>query len=203
VEPRLVCQTVASREAQIVMLVFMVEEPSATNLLHTLLPKIIPEGIEYQVLTHRGKSELKKSLPRKLKEWRIPDSRFVVLHDQDSADCKVLKAELARICAKAGRADTLVRIVCQELESWYFGDIDAVEAVYGNAKVNQIRGKASYRVPDAIVKPSKELERLIPEFQKGAASGLIPDHMDPQRNASISFSNFVTGVQRLCEVAAP
>lgn len=180
----------------------MVEEPSATNLLHALLPKIVPEGVEYQVLTHRGKSELKKSIPRKLKEWRVPDSRFIVLHDQDATDCTALKAELTRMCAKAGRADTLVRIVCQELESWYFGDMDAIEAVYGPASLNLIRGKAAYRIPDEIVKPSKELERLIPEFQKGAASCSIPEHMDPYRNASTSFSNFVTGVRRICGLEA-
>lgn len=181
------------------LLVFMVEEESALKVLGALLPSIVPAGVQVQVLKHRGNADLRKSIPVKLKSWRIPDTRFVVLHDQDGRDCVELKHELVKLCADAGRPDTLVRIVCQELESWYFGDLDALEAVYGNDVSKRIRNKAPFRVPDAIAKPSRELERLIPEFQKGAASEGVSRHMVPDGNSSASFQVFVSGVRRLCE----
>lgn len=181
------------------LLVVMVEEPSAANVLHSLLPKLIPPGSAYQILVHRGKSELRKSIPRKLHEWRVPDSRFLILHDQDAADCRALKQDLIALCAASGRPDAVVRIVCRELESWYFGDLDALESAFGERSVRSIRGKAAYRIPDKIVSPARELARLIPGFHKGAGSVAVAKHLDLDRNSSESFSHFVSGVRRLCE----
>lgn len=178
-------------------IVFLVEEASAANLLKTLLPSMLPPGLSFRVLAHRGKNDLKRSIPRKLREWRTPDTRFVVLHDQDGRDCLALKDELRQLCHQAGRPDTLVRIVCQELESWYFGDVEALAEVYGEAALTKIRGKAPFRVPDRIAKPSRELERLIPEFQKGSASESVPGFMLPERNVSQSFQQFRAGIGRL------
>lgn len=181
------------------LLVFLVEEPSAANVLHAVLPKMLPAGTRFQVIKHRGKTELRKSIPTKLKSWGLPDTRFVILHDQDTRDCIALKHELVQICMAAGRPDALVRIVCQELESWYFGDLDALSAVYGSKALSKVRGKAPYRNPDSIAKPSRELERLIPTFQKGSASESVPFHMNPERNSSNSFQQLASGIQRLCE----
>jgi hypothetical protein len=97
-------------------LVFMVEEPSMREVLHIVLPKIIPQNLEFQVIAHEGKSDLERSIPRKLKTW-IHDSKFIILRDKDSGDCFLIKEKLKRICREAGREDTLIRIVCCELES--------------------------------------------------------------------------------------
>lgn len=185
-----------------VQLVFLVEEESAQKFLHAVLPSILPAGAVFHVLKHRGKADLRKSIPVKLKAWRIPDTRFVVLHDQDGGNCLELKRELVRLCAEAGRPETLVRIVCQELESWYFGDPQALECVYGNAATKKVSNKAAFRVPDEIPKPSRELERLIPGFQKGTAAEQIPLYMRPEQNRSVSFRHSVAGVRRLCRTDA-
>ena len=65
-------------------LVFLLEEPSMKYLLDELLPKILPEGVEFQTISHTGKRALERSIPRKLRGWNEPgDVRFVILHDQE------------------------------------------------------------------------------------------------------------------------
>ena len=107
-------------------LVFMVEERSMAALLEGVLPRIVPTSVAYQVVPHEGKSDLKKSLPRKLTAWGVPGARFVVLIDQDSNNCKKLKAELRALCDGTEAEPPLIRIVCRSLESWVIGDLDAV-----------------------------------------------------------------------------
>ena len=96
-------------------LVFLLEEPSMKHLLDGLLPRLMPgwvAGQHFLCVPHEGKSDLDRSLPRKLAAWRVPGDRFVVLRDNDAAVCEDVKARLTRLCADSGRADTLVRLVC-------------------------------------------------------------------------------------------
>jgi hypothetical protein len=179
-------------------LVFLLEEPSMRDLLDQLLPRILPSGVYFQTIPHRGKTDLRKSIPKKLKAWQIPNTRFIIVHDQDSHDCQQLKQELLAVCKAAGRDDVLVRIVCQELEAWYFGDLKAVEQAFAVKGLQSLADKKAYRNPDLIPKPSAELAKRIPSFQKGLAAQLIPVHMDIEHNRSKSFQNLITGLQTLC-----
>jgi len=185
------------------MLVFMLEEPSAKEFLDHLLPELLPPDILFQTIPHRGKHDLQKSLPRKLRAWQTP-ARFVVLHDQDSNDCEQLKEELQAICREAGREDTVVRIACRELEAWYFGDLAALQTAFPKAPIKDFQGKVRYRDPDAIQKPSAELESRVQGFQKGKAARTIPEHMDMEKNRSHSFNVLIRAVERLGEeIASP
>lgn len=57
-----------------------------------------------------------------------PDSVFLVMRDQDRADCRDVKARLQDLVRATGKQDkTLIRIACHELESFYLGDLEAVE----------------------------------------------------------------------------
>lgn len=119
-------------------LVFLLEEPSTKCLLDVLLPKILPENVEFQTIPHRGKRDLQKSIPRELRGWNEPgDVRFIIVHDQDAKDCIRLKQELLSLCEGTGK-EVLVRIACQEMESWYFGDINALAMAYDKPKLNRI-----------------------------------------------------------------
>lgn len=119
-------------------LVFLLEEASTKCLLDVLLPKILPKSVEFQTIPHRGKRDLQKSIPRKLRGWNEPgDVRFIIVHDQDAKDCIRLKQELLSLCEGTGK-EVLVRIACQEMESWYFGDVNALAIAYGKPKLNQI-----------------------------------------------------------------
>ncbi|WP_242468233.1 DUF4276 family protein [Burkholderia plantarii] len=125
-------------------------------LLNGLLPRLIPgwrETIDFLCVPHEGKSDLDRSIPRKLQGWREPGVRFVVVRDNDNADCVAIKTRLATLCRDAGRPDTLVRLVCQELESWYVGDLVALATAYPDVEINTTRYRKRFAKPDSLNKP--------------------------------------------------
>ena len=95
-------------------LAFFLEERSARAMLEGLLPRILPPSVAVQYVVFEGKHDLDKSLVRRLRGWRTPDTTFVVLQDQDAADCKALKQHLMGKCEEAGKPSVVVRIVCRE-----------------------------------------------------------------------------------------
>lgn len=178
-------------------LVFLLEEKSMKLFLDVLLPKILPQDVAFLTIPHEGKSDLKKSLPIKLKAWNIPDSKFIVVQDQDSNDCRKLKQELLDLCAESDR-EVLVRIVCHELEAWYWGDLKAVELAYGK-DLSKIGRKRTFRIPDDIISPKRELQKILPEHQQMNGARRIAEYIDIDRNTSVSFHMFVDGVRRMVE----
>ena len=177
-------------------MVFLLEEQSMKYLLDGILPKILPECVNFQTIPHEGKSDLEKSLPIKLKAWNEPDVVFVVVHDQDSNDCLQLKKRLTELCSGYNRR-VLIRISCHELESWYWGDLEAVSAAYGKDLTKLSKNK-KYRIPDEIITPKRELKRLLPQMGQIEGAKRIAAHMNIQANTSHSFNVFVQGVLSLC-----
>jgi Domain of unknown function (DUF4276) len=145
-----------------------------------------------------GKQDLHKQLGKRLRGWLKTDTRFVVMRDQDSGDCRAIKAELLEICRANGCNDALIRIVCHELESWYLGDLAAVEQGLGLKGLVKFQNKSKFRTPDRIVDPVTELKRLTAgQYQKVAGSRAIGPHLNPEGNASTSFRALFQGLERL------
>ncbi len=165
-------------------------------LLDGLLPRLFP-GLKFLCVPHEGKQDLEKSVPRKIRAWREPGVRFVVLRDNDSADCRAVKNRLATLCRTAGRDDSLVRIVCQELEAWYFGDPEALAEAYAKDRLAEIGSKTAYRNPDAIIRPSEQIIKLIPEFQKVSGARFMSKLLSRERNKSRSFHALLEGIDHL------
>jgi len=181
-------------------IVFLLEEPSMRALLNEWLPRLFPGWVErqhFQCIPHEGKSDLDRSIPRKLSAWRIPGDRFVIVRDNDSVDCVDLKSRLIKVCVESGRADTLIRLVCQELESWYLGDLTALAAAFESHKIDTPANRKRFTSPDDWRKPSAEVKRLIPEFQKSSGAHAMAAHLAPMSNRSKSFQVFVDGVRRM------
>lgn len=179
-------------------LIFLLEEKSMKTLLDIILPGIIPFPIEFQTIPHSGKSDLQASIPRKLRAWNEPDVKFVIVQDQDSADCVTLKDTLINLCAPSKKT-VLIRIACRELESWYFGDLAAVSKAY-NTNIETYSAKRKFREPDSIENPKDKLRKILPIHQQIMGARLIGPLMEIERNTSCSFQCFVSGVKRLCEV---
>jgi len=78
-------------------IVFCLEEPSARELMRGLLPRILPGDVEYRFIVFQGKQDLEKQLVRRLRLWKAPDTCFVVMRDQDAADCQKVKAKLVSL----------------------------------------------------------------------------------------------------------
>lgn len=178
-------------------IVFLLEEDSMKLLLEGLLPRLIPD-LPFQCVAHEGKQDLEKSVPRKLKAWQEPGVRFVVVRDQNSGDCRKIKASLGRLCGRSGRNDVLVRIVCRELEAWYVGEPKALGRAFPETRLGTLRrlDTSRYRNPDAVVHPSDAIAELIPEYQKRSGARRMAPFLS-RENRSRSFQEFVRGVERL------
>jgi hypothetical protein len=179
-------------------IVFFLEELSAKVFLDEFLPSLLPVGTTFRTIPHQGKSDLQKSLPIKLRAWRDPQAKFVILQDKDSNDCISLKQSLRDICRSA-RPDLepLIRIACHELESWYLGDFDALEAAFPSFKANKVRERAKYRNVDLIANAAEEVIKLVPEYQKVSGSRKLGAALTTNRNSSHSFRVFVAGLMDL------
>lgn len=197
---------------------FLVEDLSTHEMLLQLLPKVLPIGTEYEIRSFRGKQDLLSHLPNRLKGYRhwVPaDWKIVVLLDRDNEDCKRLKAKLEKISLEAGfitktaRHDDqpfqiLNRIMIEELEAWFFGDVDALRAAYPNVS-GHLAQNARYRDPDQIAGGTWEaLEKVLQRaghyrggLDKVKVAREISRHMHPEMNRSKSFQVFYAGLMAL------
>ncbi len=179
---------------------FLVEELSMEAFLRALLPRMLPEGLTFNINVFQGKSDLLSNLRNRLRgyaSWLPPDWRIVIIIDRDGEDCIDLKAILEGHCVQAGistRArnppawNAATCIAIEELEAWYFGDWQAV--VESHPRVaSSIPAKAAYRIPDAIAGGTWEaLERVLQRggyysggLQKVTAARLVGACLDPAR----------------------
>ena len=179
------------------MIVVLTEEPSSAEMLKRVIPKILPDmlpQLDLQIVEHRGIGDLKAKLPSLLRGWP-GDARFIVVCDRDRRDCVEVKREILEIANPYNRP-VLVRIACEELESWYFGDLNAVSEAYG-VNLDQVAKKRGYRDPDKIVDPKSKLRKLVPDLMQVEGGRLIGDSMVPERNTSHSFTVFADGLRRV------
>lgn len=165
-------------------------------MLEGLVPRLVPGHIQIRYMVFEGKSDLEKRMGPRLSGWCNPEACFIVVRDQDSGDCRTVKSALAAICRKAGRPDAVVRVACRELESWYLADLEAVECALGFTGLAHFGRTAKYREPDGVAKPSTELKRIHPAYQKIRDSRLIGPHLDPDNTKSPSFACLVAAIRR-------
>jgi Domain of unknown function (DUF4276) len=193
---------------------FLIEDYSGGEALGQLLPQCLKPGTEYRIHPFSGKQDLLKKLPDRLKgykAWISSGDLIVVLIDRDSEDCLKLKQKLEEISAKAGFAtkatntqsfQVLNRIMVEELESWFFGDIHAIIEAYPGINPNLAK-QSKYRDPDAIQGGTCEaLERVLQKaryhqggLDKPKAARDIAKHMNPEVNTSKSFQAFYHGLK--------
>jgi hypothetical protein len=199
-------------------LVVFVEEESAEHALRVLLPRILDPGQELEILRFNGKPRLLRELPKRLRGYRRQrrgDLAIVVMVDRDRHDCRKLKEQLETSATQAGfatasspdqrgRFQIVNRIAVEELEAWFFGDLEALCAAYPGVPTN-LDKRRGFRDPDAIPGGTWEaLERVLKEaghhragLAKIRAARDIAAHMQPERNRSVSFQSFCLGVRRL------
>ena len=182
-------------------IVFFLEGPSEKELLLGLLPRILPADMDVCYLVFRGKQDLEKNLVRRLRGWKRPDSVFVVMRDQDAGDCRHIKAQLEDLCRSSGKSGWLVRIACREIESFFLGDLAAVEQGLGVDNLQKRQYSRKLRNPDALVSPARELMKLTGQrYDKLSGSRSIAPHLNVEQNKSHSFNVLVAGIRNLVNV---
>jgi hypothetical protein len=178
------------------MIVVFTEEASMNAALEALIRKQFPElmlGVDWFLIDFNGKSDLEKNFPHRMKRWSYGDPLFVILRDNDGGDCEELKKRLGQAAAAVGKPFK-IRVVCQELESWFLGDHQAVEAAYPGCKFSN--DTAKYRDPDRLTNASQELSKLTGDESKIQRASIIAPHLDPPRNVSRSFQVFFTTLRQ-------
>lgn len=129
------------------------------------MPNILSDSITFETHSFQGKQDLLSKLPNRLKgykKWIPNDYIILILVDKDNEDCQKLKRKLEKIAIDAGfvtksvakskskkKYQLINRIMIEELEAWFFGDIQAVTKAYPKVSKN-ICEKAAYRDPDDI-----------------------------------------------------
>ena len=145
---------------------------------------------------------------------------------RDRRDCYELKAELERTAREAGfvtkssalpNSDFQVvnRLAIEELEAWFFGDVEApgytqlIPPV--RVSINLEQYQARYRNPDAIHRwyirsigafANRRKNYHTPKDKLCAnleVAQNIAQHMEPNRNKSKSFQVFVEGLKACVE----
>jgi hypothetical protein len=178
-------------------LAFLLEEESAKELLDNLLPRVFPD-ISFKCIPFEGKQDLQKNMHIKLRGYKVPNTHFVILRDEDSGNCKKIKQNLKSICSNNGKPETLIRIACKELEAWYFGDLKAVETALKINGLENLSNQKKYRIPDNIVNPKEELKKITKnKYQQVSASREIGKVLDYKNNTSHSFNAFIDGIKRI------
>ncbi|MBM4041653.1 MAG: DUF4276 family protein [Planctomycetes bacterium] len=202
----------------------LVEEPSAEAALSELLPKIVGVQVTWAIHVHQGKRDLLTKLPNRLRayaRWLPRDWAIVVLVDEDREDCLELKGLLQHSAEGAGLSTTarpgpghsiqvVNRIAVEELEAWFFGDVEALRNAYPGVPAT-LAGKSKYRDPDAITGGTWEaLERVLQRagyFRGGLAkieaARCIARVMEPSRNRSRSFCCFRDALAALPSSQSP
>ncbi len=179
------------------MIVLLTEEPSIKGVIKSVLAQTWPErleGVDWLVIAFDGKADLERKIHDKMKSWNYGNPHFIIVRDNDGGNCVALKERLHNIACKSGKPHH-VRIVCQELENWFFGDLAAVAAAYPKATIPQ--NYHSYRVPDRLNNASQELGKLTGDITKIGRAETIAKHLSPDNNSSHSFNVFYTTLKEL------
>jgi len=140
------------------MIFFLLEEESMRLALKHLLVKIIPDQ-QYKLITYNGKMDLQTSIPKVIPTLsKNTKARIVIVHDQDNHDCLELKNKLLNL-SKNAYCPILIRVACKELESWFLGDMIAIEKAFPKFKSKKYVNKKKFRNVDHIQKPSILLKK--------------------------------------------
>lgn len=182
--------------------------------LQESLPRMLAPEIPVKIIDHQSKRQLLSELPKRLRGYVHYEPQYrprsLVLVDRDSDDCVLLKQVLEDAATDAGLAtkskpsceglfDVANRIVIEELEAWYFGDVQALSTAFPGVPIT-LSSKAAYRSPDAIVGGTHEsLLRVLQKAGHYKGLGSLPKIetarrigclVDPLANTSPSFSHF-------------
>jgi Domain of unknown function (DUF4276) len=181
----------------------LTEEKSMELFLMGLLPRLLPEGYQLGVncfiRTHDGKSHLQKSIPLKMKAFQqFPTPvKVLIVHDQDSNDCLILKSKLLSLAVQGSQQiPVVVRIACRELENWYLGDFESLGQLYTEVKAGKYAQKSKYRNPDSVF-GAQELKALSRNFSKSEAARALGTTICIESNRSPSFRQLVSGLHKL------
>jgi hypothetical protein len=211
----------------------LVEDASGAKLLEAVLPKLLGEQgscHSWRVHPYKGigriptnlyaggdpaKRILLEQLPRLLRGYgKTPGiDAVVVVLDSDGRTCVDFLSELKALLAGCDPAPTtMFRLAIEEVEAWYLGDREALQAAYPRAKADVL----NRYVQDSICDTWKLLADAVHAGGSAAikkAGWPLPGQikcewaekigplLEPDRNTSPSFGKLRDGLRRLAAQA--
>lgn len=192
-----------------------VEEPSAEEALRHILPTLVGGRAQVKLINMKNKGRLLRELPSRLRAYRTrirkgEDLRVLVLVDRDDDDCEQLKRRLEQMARDAGLHTKTTpaaagfhvvnRIVVEELEAWFMGDTQALRSAFSSLpplfpkSFNNPDNGGSWERLHRFLKKHGIYRSSYPKIE---AARRIAPHMEPARNRSTSFRQFVRGLEAL------
>ena len=156
----------------------------------------------YTIFSYQGREDLKKNFSNIIKNYF--GYKFIFLIDQDENNCKKIKKDIQELIPKKfNKNNYFIRIVCTELESWYWGDMEAIEKSFPRFNKENYLNKHTFKQVDLIKNPSKLLLNSIPEFKKDTflkkkfTAEKISPNLNINKNTSPSFNHVVNAIKKL------
>ena len=207
----------------------LIEDSSGKKLLAAVLPKLL--GVQgnphsWRVHAYKGIGRIPKNLnagadpakrilldqlPRILRGYGRTHGidAVVVVLDTDKRNCVDFLSELQALAAGCGApSNTLFRLAIEEVEAWYLGDRQALEAAYPRAKADvlhryvqdsacntwELLADAVYPGGSSAI---KKAGWPLPGQVKHEWAEKIGPLLDPESNVSPSFGKLRDGLRRL------
>jgi hypothetical protein len=172
-------------------IVVFAEEPSGAIVARALAQKL-DLGERTLVVEHQGWGDLQASFPRKMKAWS-GKPRFIVMRDNDGADCIEQKRGLASLIPSKVAGRVKIRLVVQELESWYIGDPQAMReaGLISDKEATSWSKRRQFRRPDEIRHAKRALLTKTGLRGQLELAHLMGPRLELARNLSPSFNAFV------------
>lgn len=207
----------------------LVEDASGEKLLHAVLPKLIGEQGNphtWRVHSYKGIGRIPKNLKpgadasKRILLDRLPSAlrgygktpgidAVVVVLDSDQRSCVDFLVELKALVEGCDPApNTMFRLAIEEVEAWYLGDQEALQAAYPRVKTDVVDRYVQDSVCDTwelladAIHPggSAAIRRLgwpLPGQIKCEWAEKIGPLLEPDRNVSPSFGKLRDGLRRL------
>ncbi len=158
-------------------------------MLQEVIKRLVGESL-VRYIVFEGKQDLDKKLNKKIKNYNSPHAKFIILRDQDRADCKKVKGNIVEKIPKSKKKYSTVRIACRELESFYLGELTAVANAFELPKLHQEQNRSKFKNPDNLANAKQELRKLTnSRYQPIAGSRSIAQHLNLSgENKSKSFN---------------
>lgn len=207
----------------------LVEDSSGEKLLSILLPKLLGDQGNphtWRVHAYKGIGRIPKNLgasadpakrilldqlPRLLKGYSNTPyiDAVVVVLDTDTRNCVTFLNELKELAANCNSIPTtMFRLAIEEMESWYFGDLDAMRIAYPRVKQDilaryvqdtpcgtwELLADAIY--PGGSLEVKKRGWPLSGQLKHEWAEKIGP-LLEPDKNTSPSFGKLRDGLRRL------
>jgi len=205
---------------------FLLEDQSSEKAMNVIIPKILGDGVTYNIHSYKGIGRIPKGMtPKTDAKKRILLDRLpallrgyghssgfdaiILICDLDNRDKSAFLTELNDVLDSCNpKPNALFCIAVEEFEAWYLGDLRAIQNAYPAANINILRSYENDSIcgtwellADAIYKGGHKLLKNkgwhAVGLQKSIWAREISPHMSVNNNLSPSFNHMYNQLKHM------